>query len=138
METDRVPPAPLQSEPEGTSPVHAVAEDTSGNIQPDPFSNPSQRNVVLRTTARIDPSTGNLGGPSAALSSTSSEKFHDTSSLQPLRSDNDHLAQRPSVRHSELNSGRRETKMNNDHAIDWIVPTEEKVSNVSYPQSESR
>ena len=127
--TDRVPPALLQSEPEVTSPAHTLGGDTFGTIQPDP--NPSRN--VLRTTARprIDPS--DLGGPSAeaALSSTSSERFNDTSSLQPLRSNNDHLApptQQPSVRPPELYTGRRETKKNNGNEIDWIVPTEEKVS----------
>lgn len=134
MDTDRVPPALLQSEPEVTSPANALGGDTSGTIQPDP--NPSRN--VLRTSARIDP-----GGPSAhaALSFTSSERFNDTSSLQPLRSQNDHLAppiQQPSVRPPEVYSGRRETKKNNGNEIDWIVPTEEKVSYRSYPQFKSR
>lgn len=117
---DRVPA------PEVTSPVHALHQDTSGTIQPDQ-SNPSHRNV--RTTARVDPSDLS---PSAALSATSSEGFNlnDTTSFQPLRSNNDHLAQPlqlPSVR---LPESKRETRMNNDNEIDWIVPKEEKVSNV--------
>ena len=107
MGTDRVPPTLLQSEPEVTSPVHALGEK-SGTIQPD-LSSASHRNV-LQTTARID--AGNLG-PSAALSSTSSERFNDTSSLQPLRSNNDHLAQpiqQLSVGLLELTSGRKENQ----------------------------
>jgi hypothetical protein len=115
MDTDRVPPALLHSEPEGTSPAHAAfGEDT----QPD-------RNLQ-RTTPRID--SGNLGH-SAALSSTSSENFRDTSSLQPLRSQNDHLPQPippPSVHLPDLNSEKR----NDDNEVDWMVPKEEKVSSV--------
>jgi len=98
MDTDR---ALLHSEPEVTSPV--VGEDK---------------------TARIDASNLNLGP--ASPSSTNSEKFDDdTSSLQPLRSNNDHPEpiQQPSVR---FNSARRETRMNNSNGIDWIVPKEEK------------
>ena len=111
MDSDRKPAALLQSEPEVISPVHALGEGTSGTIKLD-RSNSPHRNV-LRTSPRID--SKNLG-PSAA---TSSENFHDTSSMQ-------HLTQpirQTSVRLPELGSGRRQTS-----EIDWIVPKEEKVS----------
>lgn len=124
MDTDRVPAARLQSEPEITAPVHALGEDTSGTVQPD-RSNPSHR-IVPPMSPRID-----AAGPSTALSSTSSENLYDTSSLQPLRTNDDNLVQpirQPTVRLPELNSGRRETETNNE--IDWIVPKDEKVSNV--------
>ena len=108
MDTERVPA-------EITPPVRAfLGEDT----QPDP----SHQNV-LRTAPRID--SGNLG---PALSSTSSDNFHDTSSLQPLRNNNDHLQQpitQSAVRLPVLN-----TERNTNGEIDWIVPKEEKVSSV--------
>jgi hypothetical protein len=120
MDTDRQPAtAVLQSEPEVISPVRAKGEGTTGTIQWEP-SNPSHR-IVPRTTPRTD---NNLG-PSAA---TSSENFHDTSSLQNLTQS----IQRPSV---HLSESRRETK--NDDEIDWIGPKEEKVSNVLVLKSES-
>ena len=85
----------------------------------------------------LDPSAA------AALTSTCSEKFNDTSSLHPPsqleRSNNNHLAQPiqpPPVLLPDLNSGRRETRMNDDNIIDWIVPKEEKVTFLS--QSEPR
>jgi hypothetical protein len=110
MDTDRIPA-------EITPPVRAfLGEDTQ--------LDPSHRNV-LRTTHRID--SGNLG-PSAALSSTSSENFHDTSSLQPLRNNDDRFPQpipQSAVHQPELNT---ERKINSE--IDWIVPKEEKVSSV--------
>ena len=132
MDTDRAPAALLQSEPEVISPVH-LGEDTSGTAQPD-RSNPSHRNV-LPTTPRTD---GSHLGPSAALSSTSSDNLYDTSSLRPLRtrSNNDRVQpiQQPSapLQGPELNSRRREIETNDENGIDWIVPKEEKpeVSNV--------
>jgi len=133
VDTNRVPTA-LQSGPEVT-PARAPNEDTSGTIQPD-LSNPSHRNIQ-RTTVTTDAS--NLG-PFSVLSSTSSEKFNDTSSSQPLRSNNDHLAQplqQPSVRFPELNSSRRDTRMNDENGIDWIVPKEEKKRRVEDSQSEN-
>ena len=105
----------VQSEPEVTSPVHAVGEGTSESVPPDQ-SNPSNGNVP-RTT-RID--TTNLG-PSAATTSENGN-FYDTSSLQ-------HLTQpirQTSVR-LPLSPARRLTR--NESEIDWIVPKEEKVSN---------
>ena len=56
MDPERVPPLPVHQS-EIASPVHALDQDTSGSIQPDPF-NPSHSNVP-RTTTRID--TSNLG-----------------------------------------------------------------------------
>ncbi len=88
-------------------------------------------------------------GPSLALSSTSSEKLdvHDTSSLQPLRSNSDRLVQplQSSVAFLEPNSEEREFKTKDDdkfqnehNEIDWIVPKETKVSNAFYLLYESR
>jgi len=110
MDTDREPAAALQSKPEVISPVNAlVGEGTSGTIQLDR----SQRNV-LRTTPRID--TSNLD-PSAA---TTSENFHDTSSLQPLTQPK----RQTYVRLPDLNPEKRVT--GSDSEIDWTVPKEEK------------
>lgn len=106
----------------------ALVTSPSETIQTDPFN-------FLRT-ARID--STNLR-PSAALSSTSSE-VHETSSLQPLRSNSDRLGQ-PIQSSTRLppdpNSERRETKTNDDekfpddhNAIDWIVPKDTKVCNI--------
>jgi hypothetical protein len=102
MDTDRVPA-------EITPPVRAfLGEDAQ--------LDPSHRNV-LRTSPRTD--YGNLG-PS------SSENFHDTSSLQPLRDNNDHLPEPiPQSALPELNTERK-----NNGESDWIVPKEEKVSSV--------
>lgn len=117
MDTDREPAAAVfQSEPEVISPVHALGESTSGTNKLDQSNSP--RRNVPRTTPRID--SNNLG-PSAPASS---ENFHDTSSLQPLTQP----IRQTSVRLPDLNSGRRETK--NESEIDWIVPKEERVSNV--------
>ena len=125
MDIDRVPAAQLHSEPEVNSPVHALGEGTSEAIQPDLSNNPLHRNAP-RTTPRIEAS--NIVHP-VAMSSTSSENFNDTSSLQPLRSNIDRFAQ--PIRSlsarlpAELNTGK---KVNNENEIDWIVPKEEKVS----------
>ena len=54
-----------------------------------------------------------------------------TPQLYSLWSINNHIArpiQQPSVRLPELNFGRRGTRMNNDIGINWIGPTEHKVS----------
>jgi len=103
----------------------ALVTSPSETIQADPF-NSSYSNVPR--TARID--STNLG-PSAALSSTSSDKLevHETSSLQPLRSNSGQPIQFSARRPSDPRSERRETKTNEDekfpddrNAIDWIVP----------------
>jgi len=112
MDTDRKPAAVLHTEPEVISPVRALGEGTSGTVQPD-LSNSPIRNIP-RTTTRIDSS--NLG-PSAA---TSSENFHDTSSMQLLTQP----IRQTSVRLPDLNTERRQTK--NEGEIDWIVPKEEE------------
>jgi len=114
MDTDR---EPVQSEPQVTSPVHALGEGTSESVQLDRSkSNPSNRNVP-RTTPRIDAT--NLG-PSAATTSEN-DNFHDTSSLQRLTQP----IRETSVRiPPELSPSRRITR--NESEIDWIVPKEEK------------
>lgn len=133
MDNERVPAPPRR--PETTSPTHAFTQGNSGTIQTNPF-NPN----LPHATARFD--SDNLG-PSVALSSTSSElklDLNDTSSLQPLRTNSDHLAAQPiqsSVRLPEPSAGRRDNKTNNNDndekftnghtGIDWIVPKEPAV-----------
>ena len=110
-QADHEPAAVLQSNgPEVISPVNALGEGTTGTMDR------SNRNVQS-TTPRIDVS--NLGGPSA---DTSSDNFHDTSSLQPLTQP----IRQTSVRLPDLNPEKRQTRKDNE--IDWIVPKEEKVS----------
>lgn len=139
MDPERAPPLPQS---EITSPVHALDVDTSGTIEPDQF-NPSHSNVPRRT-ARIDASNLN---PSYAgdipTESPSPEKLEvsEISSLQ--HHTNDYFSQPIQsplpVQFPEPNSGKRETGINNErfsntaaqihNGIDWIVPTEEGVSN---------
>jgi hypothetical protein len=58
MDPERVPPL---HQSEITSPFNPLDKDTSGTIQPDPFSNPSpSHSNIQRTTARIN--TSNLSG----------------------------------------------------------------------------
>jgi hypothetical protein len=139
MDPERVPPLPQS---EITSPFHSLDRDTSsGTIQPN-LLNPSHSNVP-RTTAQID--TSNLSPYHAGNVSTESQspEKSEVSEISSLQHINDYFAQPIQsplpVRFPQSDSGRRETGINNDRfsnnmgqirsGIDWIVPTEEGVSN---------
>jgi hypothetical protein len=135
MDPERVQGLPQSEIP----PSHSLDQDTSGT-QPDPF-NPSHSNVP-RTTAQIDTSNSSPYAGNAPTDSPSSEKL-GVSEISSLQHINDYFAQRIQsplpARLPESNSGKRETGITNERfsnpvghirsGIDWIVPTEEGVSN---------
>lgn len=138
---ERVPTTLPQSEI--PSPVHASGEDTSRTIQVDPFT-PSYFNVP-RTITRIDnsnlsPFVGNLSSPTSEKSAVNETPPPNgpTNNVDDLT----HPIQPPlPVRISH--PGRRKTRTNSDNrflngrrliddnGISWIVPTDERVSEVS-------
>ena len=137
MDPERVPPLPQS---EITSPVHALEKGTSGNILSDPF-NPSQTNVP-RTTARNE--TGNwIPYAGNVLRESPIPENLEVSKIPSLQHINDYFAQPIQsplpVRLHESNLEKRETGIMNERfsntmapinsGIDWIVPTEEGVSN---------